>query len=206
MRLIAFLAACLALAANAHADAKRITKAESRLLLAMPYLEQGRDLFEDLGWNAQETVRTTYAALLPDRGFFPQAQAYLSQAAPLTYWKSDSTLDAAWIRQRFPFFRDKEVQVTVPASATDDFLRTARFVVGPDQCVAFEMMQLGDPGMPMDGDSRFAISGVYCAPSGTTLDDGLVKRVVEGVFIRRSGGIERVMKGVQEPLPAKLID
>jgi hypothetical protein len=201
MRWLAFLLISLVASGAAHAEFKKVARADSKLLLSMPYLDGGRQVFNDGGWSSTQKTNTAYAALVPQKGVYPRAQVYWDRAAPQHYWKVGSSLDTTWIKQRVPFFKDKSVQIDSAAPNSDALLRVTRFSVDTASCVAFEMRQtftgVGD-SLPNALDS---FSGIYCPPVGTPLTDELVQQVTEGIFVRRDGRIERALPNVNKPLP-----
>ena len=206
MRFISLLLSAIVFSSSAHAEWKKVSRVESQVLLVMPYLESGREVFEDAGWSSNMRVRSAYAAVISTNGPYPRAQVVLEQAAQLVYWKFGSDLDADWIKKLFPFFKDKDVRITSAAPQSDAFLRLSRFSVGATDCVAFEMRQASNPsGHATNPDARASISGVYCPPAGVSPTDELIQQVTEGIFLRRDGQIERARSGVNKPLPPKLM-
>ncbi len=204
MRLILPLLIVLLSASAANAEWKKVARNDSRLLLSMPAFEGGREVFEDSGWNDKQSVTTAYAALVPTAGTYPRMQVYWHQAAPLTYWKLGSTLDAAWIKGRVPFFKEKDVQVTEAAGSASPYLRQTRFSVGEARCVAFEMRVTGNPVGSVIPEERESVSGIYCPPIGTPLTDALVAQATEGIYVLRDGKIERALRGIETPIPAHI--
>ena len=204
MRFIAFMLVVLCTGA-AHAEWKKIAKAESNLLLVLPFLESGRQSFQDAGWNAQATAKTAYAAVVSPSGAYPRAQVYSTEIAPMSYWRSGFVLDAVWIKDKFPFFKDKDVQITIPAPSTDAYVRRVQFTAGAATCVGFDLRQAGIPAAFNSTESLHSVSGIYCPPAGTALTDELFQRVVEGIFVRRNGKVERAVPGTNKPLPAELM-
>jgi|GEM_PF-6443030 len=205
MRFISFVVAALALASPAHAEWKKVTKADSRILLATPFAEASREVFEAGDWNSTARTVSSYAAAVPAKGLYPRVQVYLEQTAPLVYWKFGSALDTAWLKSRFPFLKDKDVQITSPAPNSDAFLRTSQFAVGAARCVAFEMRHITNntSGAAAAG-ARDSVSGFYCPSPGTAPSEDLLQKVTEGIFVRRDGQIERVLRGVNAPIPPQV--
>ena len=206
MRFISLVFATLALASPAHAEWKKVAKADSKILLATPFAEATREVFEAGDWSSNARTASSYAAVVPANGSYPRVQVYLEQTAPLVYWKFGSALDAAWLKSRFPFFKDKEVQITTPAPNSDAFLRSSQFTVGTARCVAFEMRHItNDTGGAAAPGARDSVSGFYCPPTGTAPSEDLLRKVTEGVFIRRDGRIDRVLHGVTAPIPPQVM-
>ena len=205
MRFISLVFATLALASPAHAEWKKVAKADSKILLATPFAEATREVFEAGDWSSTARTISSYAAVIPANGLYPRVQAYLEQTAPLVYWKYGSALDADWLKSRFPFFKDKNVQITSPAPNSDAFLRTSQFTVGTARCVAFEMRHItNDTGSAAAAGARDSVSGFYCPSPGTAPSEDLLQKVTEGVFVRRDGQIERVLRGVNAPIPPQV--
>jgi hypothetical protein len=168
-------------------------------------LENGREVFQDYGWNANASMRTAYAAVVPAAGSYPRMQVYLEQGAPLSYWKTGSSLDAAWTKARFPFFKDKDVQISAAAPGFGPYQRSARFTVEGANCAAFELRHLGPTGSAKTDDYLDSVSGFYCAPLGTALTDALLQQALESIYVRHNGKVERLVKGVSRPVPAHLM-
>lgn len=205
MRFISFVVATLALASPAHAEWKKVAKADSRLLLVTPFSEATREVFEANDWSSTTRIISSYAAMVPANGLYPRVQVYLEQTAPLVYWKFGGALDAAWLKRLFPFFKDRDVQITSPAPNSDAFLRTSQFTVGAARCTAFEMRHItNSTGGASAVGARDSVSGFYCPPPGTAPSEDLLQKVTEGIFVRRDGQIERVLRGVNAPIPPQV--
>jgi hypothetical protein len=205
MRPVVALIVAALFACAVQAQEKRVSPQESRILLLVPYLEDVPPVYQHLGWNAQASVETAYAGLARANTPPSRAQVYLYQTAPLTYWRTGSALDQGWIRALFPFFKDKAVQVTSPAPPPGPFMRVARFEVDGAKCGAFELRHVtNDTGTPTV-EQRQSVSGIYCPPANVALDDALIQRVLEGIFVRRDGRVERALGGVDKPVPAAIL-
>src|SRR5262245_45358705 len=189
----------------AQSQEKRVSPQESRVLLLVPYLEDVTPVYQHFGWNAQASVETAYAGAARANSVPARAQIFLHQTAPLTYWRTGSALDQGWIRASFPFFKDKAVQVTAAAPLPGPFLRVARFEVDGAKCAAFELRHVtNDTGTPT-AEQRQSLSGIYCPPANVALDDALVRRVLEGIFVRRENRVERALSGVDKPIPPDIL-
>jgi len=205
MRPLVVLIAVLLCLSAAHAQEKRVSVQESRILLLAPYLEDVAPTYQHFGWNARASVETAYAGVARQNVPASRAQVYLLQTAPLTYWRSGSALDEAWVRATFSYFKDKAVQVMAPAPSPGPFLRVARFEVDGAKCAAFELRHVtNDTGTPTV-EQRQSVSGIYCPPTGVALDDALIRRVLEGIFVRRDGRVERALSGVDKPIPPDIL-
>jgi hypothetical protein len=206
MRAMVAIFAALALpAATTQAQEKRVSAQESKILLLLPHLENIAPVYQYFGWNARASVETAYGGLALNASPPSRGQVDLHQTAPLTYWRTGGALDAAWVRSLFPFFKNLAVNVTAPAPLPGPFARTATFEVDAARCMAFELRHVSnDVGTPTL-DQRQSVSGIYCPPAGTALDGALIQRVYEGIFARRDGRIERVLRGVTKPIPPELL-
>lgn len=204
--LVAFVVAILMSGTAAEAQEKLVAPRDSRILLLAPHLENLTPTYQYFGWNAPASVETAYAGVARDNATPSRAQVYLWLTAPMTYWQRGEALDAAWIRSSFPFFKDRDVRVTSPAPASGPFVCVARFEVDGAKCMAFELRHVvNNPGGVSSLEERQSISGIYCPPAGVVLDDALIQRVFEGIFVRRDGRIERVLRGVDKPIPPQLL-
>ena len=189
----------------ANAEWKKVTRQESKLLLDAPMLEKGQEVYEYGGWSAQGQFESSYAAIVPASGVYPRMQVYLARLASLTYWRSGNDLDEKWLRYAFGFLKDRSIEITTAAPRPGPYLRVVRFLVDRTTCAAFEMRRLEDTGSVMSESDRNSISALYCAPAGMVLDDDLVHQAAEGVYVRTGASVERVLKGVSRPVPAKLM-
>lgn len=80
-----------------------------------------------------------------------------------------------------------------------------QFTVGTARCVAFEMRHItNDTGSAAAAGARDSVSGFYCPSPGTAPSEDLLQKVTEGVFVRRDGQIERVLRGVNAPIPPQV--
>jgi hypothetical protein len=188
-----------------QAQEKRVSVEDSRILLLAPYLEDLKPTYQYFGWNAQGSVDTAYAGVARGNSTPSRAQVYLNQTAPNMYWRAGNRLDEAWIKSSIPYFKDKPIHITAAAPMAGPFVRVARFTVDGASCMAFELRHVtNDTGAPGIAD-RQSVSGIYCPPANVSLDDALIQRVFEGIFVRRDGRIERALRGVDKPIPAQLL-
>ncbi len=201
---VAVVVAMLSVGIAAHAQEKRVSPQASKILLRAPYLENIKPTYQHFGWNAQASVETAYAGVARDNAIPSRAQVYLNQTAPLTYWRQGSALDEKWIRDSFPVFKNRPVQVTVPAPTSGPFVRVANFEVETAKCMAFELRHVSNDVGTSTLEQRQSVVGIYCPPAGVALDDALIRRVFEGIFVRRDGRIERAFRGVDKPIPPEL--
>ena len=203
--LVAFSIAILVSSMAAEAQEKRVAAKDSRIVLLAPYLEGLPPTYQNFGWDARASVETAYAGVARDNSIPSRAQIYLRQTAPLVYWRLGTTLDAAWVSSSFPFFKSRTVVVTNPAPPQGPFVRIARFEVENAKCMAFELRHVtNDTGAPTL-EERQSVTGIYCPPANVVLDDALIQRVFEGIFVRRDGRIERALRGVDKPIPPQIL-
>jgi hypothetical protein len=187
-----------------HAESRKVTAQESKILLRVPYLEDVTPNYQYYGWNDKASTETSYAGLARSNKPAGRAQVYLYQASPTSHWTRGAVLDEKWIKTMIPFLKDKAIQITTPAQSSGPYVRVARFVVEDAKCMAFDLRHVAGV-MDWEGEeARQAISGIYCPPAGIDLDDALIQRVFEGIFVRRDGRIERVLAGVNKPIPPEL--
>ncbi len=178
-------ALCLSLAAGQAAaqDNKRITKDQTKLTLNMPGLESGREIFEYLGWNANYTVETHYAAQVPWSGAYPRAQVYHRRLAGGQVWVTERTIDEAGIRASVPFLRDKKI--TVPRSDSGGGSREkrlVRFEVDGADCAYFVVI-IGGFGT-ITGERPGNVGGFYCGGLGAKLTEADIAAVLDGWRIK----------------------
>jgi hypothetical protein len=188
----------------AHAEWKKVTRQESKLLLDAPLLENGREVYQYGGWDASGGYEASFAAILAAKGAYPQMQVYLHRLASLHQWGSGSDLDEKWLKKFFSFLKDKTIRITAAAPQPGRYLRVVRLSVDQSDCVAFEMRQLDINNSIKSDHDRNSIAGLYCAPAGVPLTDDLVRQATEGVYVRGDNGVERVLKGAR-PVPARLM-
>jgi len=189
----------------AHSQGKRVSAQDSQLLLLAPYLEDVTPNYQYFGWNVQGSVETAYVGVARANKTAGRAQVYLNVTAPLYYWRIGTSLDEAWVRKSFAFFKDKTVQITTAAAVPGPFVRTMRFEVEGGKCFAFELRYVTNDVGAQTITDRQSITGIYCPPSEVVLDDALIQRVFEGIFVRRDGRIERALRGVDKPIPPQLL-
>lgn len=203
--LIAIAVLISSFAPFAEAQEKKVAPRDSRVLLFAPHLEDITPTYQYFGWDARASVETAYAGVARSNAPASRAQVYLHQTAPLTYWRTGNALDEAWIRDAVPFFKNRDVRVTATAPQSGPFVRLAKFEVDTVKCMAFELRHVSnDPGSPSVAE-RQSVSGIYCPPGDVALDDPLIQRVFEGIFVRRDGRIERALRGVDKPIPPQLL-
>jgi hypothetical protein len=190
---------------GAHAEWKEVTRQESKLLIVAPLLEGGREIYRYGGWDASGGYESSFAAILPARGAYPEMQVYFNRMAALHQWGSGSALDEKGLKRSFSFLGEKTIHITAAAPQPGRYLRVVRFAVDQSECAAFEMRQLDINNSIKSDAERNSITGLYCAPAGVPLTDDLVRQATEGIYVRGDSGVERMLKGVARPVPASLM-
>jgi hypothetical protein len=202
-RLIAALA-LIGLPALAHAEWKKVTRQESKLLLEAPLLENGREIYQYGGWDASGGYEGSFAAILSPKGGYPFMQVYFQRLAQLHQWSRGADLDEAWLKKFFSFLKDKTIRITAPAPHVTRYIRVVRFAVDQSECAGFDIRQLNDAHSIKSDTDRNSVYGLYCAPAGIALTDDLVRQATEGIYWRSDSGVERLLQGVARPMPASL--
>ena len=204
MRRLVLVLALVGLPVVAHAEWKKVTRQESKLLLVAPLLENGREIYQYGGWDASGGYESSFAAILSAKGAYPQMQVYLHRMAALHQWGSGSALDEKWLKRSFSFLKDKTIHITAAAPQPGRYLRVVRLAVDQSDCAGFEMRQLDINNSIKSDSERNSVSGLYCAPAGVPLTDDLVRQATEGIYVRGDNGVERLLQGVARPVPATL--
>lgn len=191
-------------AAQAQQRDTRVTRANSVLILDVPELERGQEVFHYLGWNTQFSAETSVAAVTSTSGPDPHAIVIMQQLSKGWLWRA-ARLDEAWIKSRDVTLRNKRIQITQPASdGSNSYLNYVLFSADDAPCVGFDFRRYA-PGVVdagVDGEAGF--SGVYCARKGATLGDAEVKRVVAGVYVRNKNEIRRAYELDVAPIPDRV--
>lgn len=202
---VALLVALLLPMATAQAQEMKVAAHESKILVRLPHLEGLMPTYQYFGWSAQGSVDTAYAGVAREASPTSRGQVYLHETSPLTYWRTGSALDAAWVKALFPFFKNRDITVVVPAQPSGPFARSAVFEDSGVRCLAFELRHVSnDVGSPT-AEQRQSVSGIYCPPAGVMLDAALIQQVYEGNYVRRDGRIERALRGVSKPIPQEVL-
>jgi hypothetical protein len=189
----------------AHAEFKKVTRQDSKVLIDAPLLENGREIYQYAGWDASGGYESSFAAILSANGPYPLMQVYLQRLAQLHQWARGADLDEKWLKQYFSFLRDKTIRITVPAPRVTHYVRVVRFAVDQSECAGFDIRQLNDANSIKSDTDRNSVYGLYCAPAGVPLTDDLVKQATEGIYWRSGSGVERVLQGVARSVPAHLM-
>jgi len=198
------LAMAASLVGSAYAQDKRVSPQQSKLLLLAPHLEDLQPVYQNFGWTANALTEVSYGGVARANATPGRLQAFFHQLAPITYWSRATDLDGTWVRQSLSWFKDREVRVVAPAPAPGPYQRVGRFETDGASCAIFELRHLtNDVGSTNDVE-RQSVTGIFCPPTGVVLDDALIQRVLEGIFVRRDGRIERVLKGVDKPIPERI--
>jgi hypothetical protein len=181
-----------------------VARDQSAILLDMPGLANGREVFQYLGWNDRFSVEHSYASQVAARADYPRAQVSYYRLTSGFYWRY-SVLDEAWIR-RFNFFKERKLELTkeLPGPSSD-YLSTIRFRVDGSDCVGFSMrsVAMGVEGGQSAGTPAF--EGLYCGAAGEALSDDTVRAAIAGVYFRDGGKLRRAYGGDARPIPERLL-
>ncbi len=185
----ALLCAASSAAFAADAPANAVSREQSKIVLDMPGLQGGRELYQYLGWDAAYAQERSYAAQVPRKGLYPRAQVYLTRLAPGRVWTVNKDIDAAFIRGFTPFFKDKAVVMASSGGGGSDAAhRTYRFTVDDVACVFFTDNSGTATGSNFptgqSGATPWAVTGIYCAAPGAALSDQDVAAVRAGYKIK----------------------
>lgn len=93
---------------------KTISRHDSKLVLDMPGLNGGKEVFQFSGWNSNYTTERSYAAQVPWSGIYPRAQVYLYVLAPGRIWSQENVVDEAVIKGSVPFLKDRTIVIETP--------------------------------------------------------------------------------------------
>lgn len=205
MRRLIVALALIGLPVVAHAEFKKVTRQESKVLLAAPLLASGREIYQYGGWSASGGSESSYAAIVPASGLYPRMQVYVETLASLHHWKYGNALDEKWLRTAFPFLKDKPIQITAPAPQPGPHLRVVRFTVGGANCAAFEMRTIDRMGAISSNEDRNSTSGFLLRAVGKGVDRRPGEAGDRRRLRARDSGVERAMKDVAKPIPASLL-
>ncbi len=133
---------------------KTITRQDSKLVLDMPGLNGGREIFEFYGWNPSYTTEKSYAAQVKWNANYPRAQVYLTVLRPGYIWTRENIVDEAVIKGSVPFLKDRTITIETAdqggQSRTLPHVRT-RFSVDGAKCIWFKSLGGGGDGCRCDG-------------------------------------------------------
>jgi hypothetical protein len=179
---------------------KRVTKAQSQLMLHLPYLEAATMEYQFLDWNARASSKASYVTALTPSAVYPRAQVYLREYGPQSGPPENIRVTDRWLRDTFPFFKNRDIKITARPVNSSKYIRYARFTSERAGCVMFDMRNLRSSA----GETNEGVQGVYCAPHNVELTETLIQQVTEGVYVRRGGRIERAVHGTGKPIPPQL--
>jgi hypothetical protein len=194
-RTASFLFLFLLIPAATQAQPKDVSRAESKLILDMPGLENQRARYQFSGWNSQYTIETSYAAQTPHSGDYPRAQVYLRLLAPGRVWTVSHDIDAKFIQNFAPFFKEKAVKmVTSGGGGRTDKQRLHRFEMDGADCAFFAVTEAYAVGGSMatvrsgGGSLTSSVNGIYCGARGSKLTDEDIAKVFAGYKINQNPG------------------
>jgi Trypsin-like peptidase domain len=170
-----------------QASTKTIAKSQSKLLLDMPGLSGGREIFEYYGWDPAYKFERSYAAQASSTGRYPRAQVYLTVLRPGYVWTHENVVDEAAIKKSVPFFKERTITVEVAdqggQNRTVPHVRS-RFSVDGAKCIWIKAteggMDAASAGAGAGGGGQYDVSGFYCGPVGQTLSESDVAAVLAG--------------------------
>ena len=164
---------------------KTIAKQNSKLVLDMPGLNGGREVFQYFGWDSTQKIERSYAAQMPSAGSYPRAQVYLYVLRLGYVWAHEKTVDESVIKGSIPFLRDRAITIETADQGGQNqnlaHVRT-RFSVDGAKCIWFKAVE-GRMGAGMGGASpggNYSVSGFYCGPVGQPLSASDIRAVLDG--------------------------
>jgi hypothetical protein len=164
---------------------KTIAKQDSKLVLDMPGLSGGREIFEYYGWDSAYKIERSYAAQVKWNASYPRAQVYLYVLRPGYIWTRENTVDEAVIKGSVPFFKDRAITIESAdqggQNRTLAHVRT-RFSVDGAKCIWFKAVEggMGAGAAVAASGSNYDVSGFYCGPVGQPLSDSDIQAVLAG--------------------------
>jgi hypothetical protein len=176
--LLGVLVATAAVAAQKRGGV--ITRDQSRLLVRLPDLLYGREMFFHFDHTAVG-YETYYAALLPNGGVYPRIQAYYDVATGDHSYVRKAQLNEAWLRRLTSFFNEKVITLQSSETLTGPERATiAHFSVDRSDCFAFAFLA-GDTGPTPLEKSQRRVRGYYCSGEGGRLSSYAIEQVLDGI-------------------------
>jgi hypothetical protein len=172
-----------------------VPREQSKLQLDMPGLENQRAIHQYFGWNPQYTIETSYAAQTPRAADYPRAQVYLRLLAPGMVWKVNRDVDARFVQNFVPYFKDKKITMLASGgSGTNEARRIYRFEVDGAECVFFavtEAYAVGGGASTTNsggGNLTSSVVGIYCGAASARLSDDDVAKVLKSYKVVQNPG------------------
>jgi hypothetical protein len=154
-------------------QSKNIAKEQSRLRVALPGFDKGRERYQRRP-ASDDFPQDIYYFLGVSQAAYPRAQIWLHILPPNRVWTAARPLDETWLRSLGGVFKDKEIKIASVAPGTQDMLRVTRFSVEGAECVGFSK-RFGDFAHGP------AANGYFCGGVGEALTDQKVAAVLAGV-------------------------
>ena len=172
-----------------------VPRERSKIVLNLPGFEGGGELYQYMGWDARYTTETSYGAQYPRNGDYPRAQVYLSLLSPGMVWTHAKSIDAAFIQNFAPFFRNRAIKmITSGGGGTNQAQRHFRFQVDAADCIYFSetggfAVGGSTPGLHSGGGNLTPhVSGIYCTDQGGTLTDEDIAKIFKGYKVVQNPG------------------
>lgn len=182
-------------AALAQPATNTVPREQSKLQLDMPGLENQRAIHQYFGWNPQYTIETSYAAQTPRAGDYPRAQVYLRLLAPGMVWTVSRDVDARFIQNFAPYFKDKPIKmITSGGGGSNQTQRVYRFEVDGAECVFFAVTEAYAVGGGVattrsgGGNMTSSVVGTYCGAASARLSDDDVAKVLKSYKVVQNPG------------------
>ena len=204
MKFVAALVISLALPQASQAqdsgDWKRVSKEQSSLLLHLPHLENATMGYQFRDWNARGSNKASYVLATVPSNLYPRAHVYLRTYGPQSGPPETVRVTGGYLRETFPFFKNRDIKITARPVNFSKYIRFARFRSEQASCVMFDIRNLRSSA----GETNEGVQGVYCGPPAVELTEALIQQVTEGVYVRRGNKIERAVHGGSRPIPPQL--
>ncbi len=204
---VSILASVIPAYAAAQQSPATITRDRSKIVLSMPGLQGGREIYQYMGWDARYHVETSYAAQVSSSGNYPRAQVYVRLLSPGIVWTHNKDITEQSVKSFAPFFKDRAVRMTVTSSGGgNEARRFARFEVDNADCILFHVTDAyavgGSAPTLHSGGGKLtpSASGIYCGAQGAKLTDTEIAAVFNGYQIIQNPGASAA--AVTPPPPA----
>jgi hypothetical protein len=204
----AVAAACLAAAialpdpASAQQRNTAVSRSQSNVLLDMPGLENGIEIYNYLGWSSSYSSETS-TARVHHRAGFPAAGVIMQQLGKSYVWRA-ARLDEAWIRSTAYMVRQNSITITRPGRVgSDGYLNTVLFSSGNTHCVGFDFRRYA-VGIVDGPGGEIGYRGYYCGGPDVKVGEDDIPRIVAGVYHRANGTIRRAYELDASPIPDRV--